>query len=95
MFLYGLTFYLFPYDEQVEYTLALKRLENDSVVKTATYVVKKRYYKWLFAVQAPSFLSGEWMPEASGRHPHPNHSSDAERLGVILGQTAAVFCGNG
>jgi hypothetical protein len=47
-FLYGITFFPFPYEERREYTLASKLFVDDSEVKTATYVVKERYYKWLF-----------------------------------------------
>jgi len=69
-FLYGITFFPFPYEERREYTLALKLFVDDSEVKTATYVVKERYYKWLFAVKAPSYLTGEWMPAEDDRIVH-------------------------
>jgi hypothetical protein len=68
--LYGITFFPFPYEERREYTLALKLFVDDSEVKTATYVVKERYYKWLFAVKAPSYLTGEWMPAEDDRIVH-------------------------
>jgi hypothetical protein len=88
-FLYGLTFFLVPYEEEREFTLALKLLVGDSEIKTASYVVKERYYKWLFAVQAPSSLSGEWM---SADNRDPNRSLVVQRFGAILGKTAAAFC---
>ena len=90
-FLYGITFFLFPYEERREYTLALKLFVDDSEVKTATYVVKERYYKWLFAVKAPSSLTDEWMPADDERD--VNRSPElVQRLGVILGKTTAAFC---
>ncbi len=82
--LYGLTLNLIPlYEEEREYTLALKLLVDYSPDKTGTYVVKERKYRWFFAVLPPSFLSGEWT-RVPGDY----------RLGVILGQATAAFCAN-
>ena len=86
-FLLWFTLYLIPQNEEREYTLALKLLADNSEIKAATYVVKERYYRWLFAVQAPSSLSGEWMREENSRDPKPS-----QRLGEILGKTTAAFC---
>jgi hypothetical protein len=69
----------------------LKLFVDDSEVKSATYVVKERYYKWLFAVKAPSSLTDEWMP--AGNERDVNRSAElVQRLGVILGKTSAAFC---